>query len=56
MSLLVQLLVAALLIAVMIAVRIVSDRRVMQQRMGCAHYDKAKCRGGCTKHESVSEN
>ena len=56
MSLFLQLLVAALLIAVMVAVRIVSDRRVMQQRMTCEHYSKAKCSGGCTKHESTTEN
>ena len=41
MSLLLQLLVAALLIALMIVVRIVSDRRVLQQRMACKHYSKA---------------
>ena len=56
MSLLLQLLVAALLIAVMVAARMVSDRRVMQQRMACEHYSKAKCSGGCTKHESATEN
>jgi len=55
-SLLLQLLVATLLIAVMVAARMVSDRRVMQQRMACEHYSKAKCSGGCTKHESATEN
>ena len=56
MSLLLQLLVAALLIAAMAAARMISDRRVMQQRMACEHYSKAKCSGGCTKHEPATEN